>query len=332
MTKQNNFNELVLLKGRATSPTLDEAISEYLGVNFCSRELNDFPDGEVHCHIKQNVRGKDCFVINSICRTSSQPVDKSLIELLVVIDTLKRASADRITAVVPYFGYGRQDRKPEGRVPITAKMVADLITGVGADRVLTVDLHAGQIQGFFDIPVDNLIPNQKVIIPAVRNLIKEEVNCEKEVKFGAPDIGSAARTDKIARDFNADLVIIYKRRKGAEQTEVRKVIGKVENSNIILIDDIASTVGTLVKAAEAIKEKGASDVWAAVTHGIFADPAMDRIKQGHLERILTTDTIPSLQKTRNASCIKYIGIGEMLGEAIEKIHKSDSVSEVIDHT
>ncbi len=326
-------DDLLLLKGNVVSESLANSVSSYLDLEYCERELNRYPDGEVRCHIKQNVRGKDCFAIQSTCRADGLGVNDSLVELLFMISTLKRSSAGRITAVVPYYGYARQDRKQEGRVPISAKDVADFITAAGADRVLTVDLHAGQIQGFFDIPVDNLIPNKRVIVPAVRNLIKKEIGSKDNVKFGAPDIGGAERADSIARELNADLVIAYKRRKSATETEIRKVIGKVkENSTIILVDDIASTVGTLVKAAKEIKEIGAKEVWAIVTHGVFAPPAIQRIQEGYIEKILATDTVPDLEKTKECERIQYVGMGEMLGEVIERIHKGKSVSEAIDHT
>lgn len=325
--------DLLLLKGNVVSKSLADSVSDYLDLEYCDRVLDRYPDGEIRCHVKQNVRGKDCFVIQSTCRADGKSVNESLVELLFMISTLKRASAGRITAVLPYYGYARQDRKQEGRVPISAKDVADFITKAGADRVLTVDLHAGQIQGFFDIPVDNLIPNKRVIVPAASKLIKEEIDDEDNIKFGAPDVGGAERADDIAEEFNAPLVIVYKRRKNAEETEVRKVIGKIKpESTIVLVDDIASTLGTLTKAASVIKQIGAKEVWAIVTHGMFAPPAVKRIRESPIEKVLATDTIPALEKTRNCEQIQYVGMGNMLGEVIERIHEGKSVSEAIEHT
>lgn len=328
----SDYDELIVIKGNAVCPNLARSIKNYLGQDFCEAEIMKFKDGETFVHIQENVRGKDAFVIQSNCRTYSQSVNDNLMELLFIIDTLKRASAERITAVIPYFGYARQDRKHKGRVPISAKLVANLIEVAGADRVLTMDLHAGQIQGFFNIPVDNLFPH-KVLVPPTKKLIDEEIGHKASLKVASPDVGGVKRARGFAERLGVGLVIVEKRREGKkEEVEALNVIGEVKGCNVILVDDIIDTFGTMNRAGEALKREGAREEWAIAPHGIFADQALERIKKGPIKKVLVGNTVPPLPTTSNCCKIEYIEIGTVMGRSIEKIHKSQSLSEEFDHT
>ena len=267
--------------GGTGNPRLANAICEYLGIQLGEVRIDRFPDGEKFIKLGEDVRGRDCFVIQSTCA----PVDENLVELLIYLDCLRRASASRITAVVPYFGYARQDRKAEGRVPITAKLVANLITTAGADRVLSVDLHAQQLQGFFDIPVDHLTA-EPVFARYLRNKKLDDITVV------APDVGNMKTAARYASALGGELAIIHKRRVSGSEIDCDEIIGSVEGRNIVMCDDIISTAGTLCGAAELLKERGAKKVIAGATHGVFASDAIERIEKAPFDEVITTDTIP----------------------------------------
>ncbi len=277
--------------------------------------VSRFKDGEVHTQIQENVRGCDVFIVNS----TSPPVNDHLMELLILIDAARRASAKRVTAVLPYFGYARQDRKDKPRVSITAKLVSNLIVAAGADRVLTVDLHCGQIQGFFDIPVDHLSGD---IVFAEHFLSK---GVDKPVVV-SPDTGSVHRIREFARRIDAPLVIVDKRRIKANHSEVMNVIGDVSGKNALIFDDIIDTGGTLVKAAAAIKERGALAVSACATHAVFSGEALNLIADSVLDEVVVSDSIPLTEKAMACSKIKVLSIAPLVGEAIRRIHEEESVS------
>jgi ribose-phosphate pyrophosphokinase len=293
---------------------LAERICNYLGIKLGDMQVNKFSEGEIKVKINENVRGKDVFVIQSTC----PPPNENLMELLIIIDALKRASAKRITAVIPYFGYARQDRKDQPRVPITAKLVSNLITTAGTDRVLTMDLHAGQIQGFFDIPVDNLF--------AV-NIFVDYFKKEKmqDIVVISPDVGGIKMARAYAKRLNADLAIVDKRRINDRDAEVMHIIGEIDNRNAILIDDIVATAGTLTEAANALNQRGAKDIYAAVTHPVLSGPALERIKKSSLKELVVTDTIP-IEKEKTLDKIKVLSVDKFFGEAIKRIHFGESVS------
>lgn len=331
MSKPRN-SKLTLLKGRAVSETMAEDISEELGIDYCPRTVKDFPDGETYCHIKRSVRGDECFIIQPTCRSEDCGINNNLWELLIFLDTLKRASAkkEKLTAVIPYYGYGRQDRKTTGREPISAKLVANLITTAGATRILTVDLHAGQIQGFFDIPVDNLSAAFRDIIGKAVNKIIERAG-ENNLVIASPDVGSAKKTRKISGKFNKEMVIIEKERRNGK-VKALNLIGEVKGRDVVIIDDIISTAGTLTEAVRLLKEKGAERVWAAVTHGIFAGEAIERIENSPIEKVFVTDSVPLLPKVKQCNQIETVRIGHIIGKAIRAIYEERSVSEMFPHT
>ena len=297
-----------------------EAISAYLSLPLTSASIRRFSDMEVFVEINENVRGEDVFVIQS----TSYPANDNLMELLVTMDALRRGSARRITAVIPYFGYARQDRKSSLRSPISAKLVANLITQAGADRVLTLDLHAGQIQGFFDIPLDNLFAS-----PGFSKDIKERYDGD-DIIMVSPDVGGVVRARAIAKRLDTNLAIIDKRRERAGESEVMNVIGDVKNCRCILIDDIVDSAGTLCNAAEALIESGAKSVSAYVTHGVLSGGAVARVTASPLENLVTTDSIMATEAVRVARNINQLTIAPLIGEAMLRISLENSVSSLFD--
>jgi len=299
---------------------LAEGISAYLNQPLTKAVVRRFSDMEVFVEIQENVRGEDAFIIQS----TSYPANDHLMELLVTIDALRRGSARRITAVIPYFGYARQDRKSGPRTPISAKLVANLITVAGADRVLTIDLHAAQIQGFFDIPTDNLFA-----VPVFIENILENYN-PKDLCIIAPDVGGVLRARSIAKRLNTDLAIIDKRREAPGQSEVMNIIGEIKERNCLLIDDIVDSGGTLCNAAETLISSGALSVDAYVTHGVLSGGAVAKVASSPLNSLVTTDSIAATEAFRVAKNIKHISIAPLLGEAVKRIHMERSVSSLFD--
>ncbi|OFW80134.1 MAG: phosphoribosylpyrophosphate synthetase [Alphaproteobacteria bacterium RIFCSPLOWO2_01_FULL_40_26] len=299
---------------------LSQEIAKYLGLSLIKAEVKKFADHEIFVEIQENVRGEDIFVIQS----TSYPANDNIMELLIAIDALRRASAKRITAVMPYFGYARQDRKAAPRTPISAKLVANLITSAGADRVLTIDLHAGQIQGFFDIPLDNLYA-----APVFVRHIRENFNLENLVVV-SPDVGGLVRARAIAKKISADLAIVDKRRERAGTSEVMNIIGEVEGKNCIIVDDMVDSGGTLCNAAEALLEKNAISVSAYITHGVLSGKAVDRINSSKLKSLIITNSIAADEKARSVKNIKILDIAPLLGEAIRNISQEKSVSTLFD--
>jgi len=304
-----------LFTGNANRP-LAESICRHLGLPLGQASVKRFSDGEISVEIQESVRGWDVFLIQPL----SPPVNDHLMELLVMIDALKRASANSISAVIPYYGYGRQDRKVNPRVPITAKLVADLITVAGADRVLTVDLHAGQIQGFFDIPVDNLFATP-VLMEDLRRRFPGD-----QLVMVSPDAGGVERARAFAKRLNAGLAIIDKRREKANVSEVVHIIGDVEGLDAILLDDMVDTAGTLTNAAWALKEKGARRVYAACTHPLLSGPAVKRIIESPLEELIVTDTVPLGEEAQKSGRIKTLSVASLLAEALRRVTECGSVS------
>lgn len=303
-----------LLTGNANKGLADE-VAEYLGIPVCDTAITTFSDGEIMIQINENVRGSDIFVLQPTCT----PVNDNIIELLLMIDALKRASAGRITAVIPYYGYARQDRKVQPRVPISSKLVADLITVAGANRVLTVDLHAGQIQGFFNIPVDHLYAS-----PVLLDYIRK---CNfNDLVIVSPDAGGVERARAFAKRLNASLAIIDKRRERVNVSEVMNVIGDVKGRETIILDDLIDTAGTTTQAASALKEKGAKRVLAACTHAVLSGPAIERINNSVLEELIVTNTIPLDSKKERCKKLTVLSIASLLGEAIKRIHEESSIS------
>lgn len=296
--------------------SLAEAICRHLGLPLGRASVKTFSDGEISADIEESVRGWDVFLVQPTC----PPVNRNLMELLVMMDALKRASANSISAVVPYYGYARQDRKVNPRVPITAKLVADLITTAGADRVLTVDLHAGQIQGFFDIPVDNLFATP-VLLEEIRRRFRGD-----HLVVVSPDAGGVERARAFAKRLQAGLAIIDKRREKANVSEVMHIIGEVDGYDAILLDDMVDTAGTLTHAARALKEKGARRVYAACTHPVLSGPAVERIVGSPLEELITTDSIPLGEAALNSGKIRALTVAPLLAEAIRRITECGSVS------
>lgn len=299
---------------------LAEAISAYLKTPLTKASIRRFSDMEVFAEIQENIRGEDVFIIQS----TSYPTNDNLMELLVTIDALKRASARRITAVIPYFGYARQDRKTGPRTPISAKLVANLIEAAGADRVLTMELHAGQIQGFFDVPLDNLICSP-VFLPRMEALCKKN-----DVVITSPDVGGVVRARAFAKKLGVDLAIIDKRREKAGVSEVMNVIGDVKGKTCILVDDIVDSAGTLCNAAVALKENGAESVHSYVCHGVLSGGAVARVSASPIEEMVITDTIAATEAVRISDSIVQVTVAELLGESIARIHDSRSVSVLFD--
>jgi len=308
-----------LLSGNSNRP-LAKAIAVYLETPLTNADVRRFSDMEVFVEIHENVRGEDVFIIQS----TSSPANDNLMELLVCIDALRRASARRITAVLPYFGYARQDRKPGPRTPISAKLVANLIATAGANRVLTMDLHAGQIQGFFDIPTDNLYSG-----PVFTREIAEKYGDENLVMV-SPDVGGVVRTRALAKRLNADLAIIDKRRERAGMSEVMNIIGDVDGRTCVIVDDIVDSAGTLCNAADALKNAGATRVLAYITHGVLSGGAVARVTASALEHLSVTDSIAATDAMRHARNIRTIPIAPLLGEAIRRISEETSVSSLFE--
>ena len=309
-----------LLSGNSNLP-LARAISEYLGVPLTNASVRRFADEEIFVEVQENVRGEDVFVLQS----TGYPANDNLMELLIMIDALKRASAKRITAVIPYFGYARQDRKPGPRTPISAKLVANMITVAGADRVLSVDLHAGQIQGFFDIPTDNLYG-----APVMSADILTRFG-DRNLMVVSPDVGGVVRARALAKRLdNAPLAIVDKRRERAGESEVMNIIGSVEGRSCILLDDIVDSGGTLVNAAEALLDQGAHEVYAYITHGVLSGGAVARIANSKLKELVITDSIMPTEAVKVARNIRVISIASLMGEAIERTASESSVSSLFD--
>ena len=310
--------ELKIFSGNANL-ALAREISVYLEVSLAKATVSTFSDGETRVKIEENVRGCDVFVIQSCC----DPVNTSVMELLIMLDALKRSSAFRITAVIPYFGYARQDRKDQPRVPISAKLMADLITVAGAHRVLTMDLHAGPIQGFFNIPVDHLYAR-----PVLLDYVKKS-------KFGnivvvSPDAGGVERARGFAKRLDANLAIIDKRREGPNQAEVMNIIGDVKNRHVLLLDDMIDTAGTIVETAGACTDNGASSVRAVCTHPVLSGPAIKRIEKSCLAQVVATNSIPIHGKDQQCQKIQVLSVAPLLGEAIKRIHQEQSVTSLFD--
>ena len=311
--------QMKLLAGNSNGP-LAEAIAAHVGEPLTRCHVRRFADLEIFVEILENVRGRDAFIIQS----TSYPTNDNLMELLIMIDALRRASAQRITAVIPYFGYARQDRKPGPRSPISAKLVANLITRAGADRVLTVDLHAGQIQGFFDIPTDNLFSAPTMVLD-----IKKHGGADN-VMVVSPDVGGVVRARALAKRLDAPLAIVDKRRERAGESEVMNIIGDVRGRKCVLLDDIVDSGGTLCNAAEALQEAGALSVSAYITHGVLSGGAVARISASKLTELVLTDTIAPTEAVRVARNIRVISIAPLIGEAIARIAKEESVSVLFD--
>lgn len=309
------FKELKIFSGNA-NPALAQEICSHLSVPLAKATVKTFSDGEIMVEINENVRGRDVFVVQSTC----QPANQNLMELLVMVDALKRASAARITAVIPYFGYARQDRKVAPRTPITSKLVADLITTAGANRVLCVDLHAGQIQGFFNIPVDHLYA-----APVMLEDIKSRFG-EDGMVVVSPDAGGTERARAFAKRLNAGLAIIDKRRSAANVSEVMHIIGDVRGQTCIIVDDMIDTAGTLCQAAAALKAHGAGAVYATATHAVLSGPALERISGSDLKEVLVSNTIPVEDKLDSCPQLRSISVANLLAEAIRRIHGDESVS------
>ena len=308
-----------IIAGNSNLP-LSSDVGKYLQINLAKATIRRFADEEVYVEIKENIRGEDVFVIES----TSYPANDNLMELLVIIDALKRASAKRITAVLPYFGYARQDRKPGPRTPISAKLVANLISTAGADRVLTVDLHAEQIQGFFDIPTDNLFAG-----PVFSRDIKDQFDLSNLVAV-SPDIGGVVRARAIASKFGASIAIVDKRRPKAGESEVMNIIGEVDGKDCIILDDIIDSAGTICNAADKLIEIGAKSVTAYVTHGVLSGKALSRIKDSKLKEVVITDTINNTENAKKVEKIRIIPISVLLGEAIRRISEESSVSSLFE--
>lgn len=309
--------EIKIFSGNA-NVQLAEAITDRLGISLGRAEVTTFSDGEISVNIDETVRGVDVFIIQPTC----PPVNDNLMEMLIMMDAFKRASAGRITAVLPYYGYARQDRKAKARDPITAKLVADILTAAGADRVLTMDLHASQIQGYFDIPVDHLLG-----VPILARYFKEKHI--SDLTIVSPDIGSVTRTRNFSNHLNAPIAIVDKRRPQANVSEIMNVIGDIEGRNVILIDDLIDTAGTITQAANMLKEFGAKDVYACCTHPILSGPALERIQNSAIKELIVTDTVHLPEEKRNGK-IKVISVAPVFSEAILRIHKNISVSKLFD--
>jgi ribose-phosphate pyrophosphokinase len=314
------LNDNLKIFSGSSNPALAGDVCKYLEIPLGGAHIERFPDGEKAIRVEDDVRGRDCFVVQSTC----DPVDEHLVEILIFLDCLRRASASRITAVIPYFGYARQDRKDEGRVPITAKLVANMITTAGADRVLAIDLHAHQLQGFFDIPVDHLA-GELVLGKYFRDM---KIN---NLTVVSPDVGNMKMASKYAAHLGGELAIVHKRRLSGSNVEAQEIIGEVSGRNILMCDDIISTAGTICSAATLIKERGAEKVYVGATHGIFAAQALDRLAKAPIDRVVVTDTIPLNKRSKTISNIKVLSVATMLGEAIKRIHRNESVSNLFNN-
>jgi len=308
------YDQIKIFSGRA-NPVLTQEICDELGLPLGTALMRNFADGEIYIQIQENVRGADVFVV----QPTSKPVDRHLVELLLMIDALKRASADRITAVLPYYGYARQDRKDRPRVPISAKLIAKLLETAGADRILALDLHAAQIQGFFDVPVDHLFAT-----PVMIDYLKSMQTPETLVV--SPDAGGVERARAFAKRLNVQLAIIDKRREEANVAEVMHIIGEVEARDCLIVDDLIDTAGTLVSSAEALLNAGASSVTACATHGVLSAPAVERIQASRIREVVLTNSIPLAEEARGSSRFRTLSVAPLLARAIQSIHEETSVS------
>ena len=308
------LEKIRVFSGNANVP-LARRIANNLGVTLGMANVTTFSDGETRVEINENVRGMDVFIIQPTC----SPVNVTYMELLIMIDAMKRASADRITAVIPYYGYARQDRKVAPRAPITAKLVADLITTAGANRVLAMDLHAGQIQGFFNIPVDNLFAT-----PILIDYLKS--NYQDNMVVVSPDTGGVARARAFATRLGANLAIIDKRREGPNEAQVMNIIGEVRGSRVIMLDDMIDTAGTVIQAAKALDEAGATEVSVCCTHPVLSGPAIDRIESSNIKEVIVTDTIPLQENAKACKRITVLSVASLLSEAVKRIYYNESVS------
>jgi ribose-phosphate pyrophosphokinase len=305
---------LKVLSGSA-HPILAQSICDHMGVPLCSTTLTTFPDGETFVQIHENIRGRDVYIVQPTC----PPTNQNLMELLIMVDAVRRASADRITAVLPFFGYARQDRKDRPRVPITAKLVANLLVAAGVNRVLTVDLHAGQIQGFFDIPVDHLYA-APVLVKAIR---EREI---KDLVVVSPDVGGIKMTHAFAKTLGAPMAIVAKNRVSADEVQALSVIGDVEGKNILLVDDLTETAGTLTAAAGLLKKHGAGDIYAAVSHGVLGERGLQRLAESEIKELFATNSVPQAQGPK----VTPLDISPLLAQAIHCIHSDESVTSLFD--
>ena len=301
-----------------SNPLLSKSISKQLKLKLINTNIKNFADGEIYVEINENIRGNSVFVVQS----TSTPANDNLMELLLCIDALKRSSAKNITAVIPYFGYARQDRKVVPRTSISAKVVSNLITNAGANRIVTVDLHAGQIQGFFDMPVDNLFTT-----PIFARYIKKNIK-SNNLTCVSPDAGGIERTRGLAKKINAELAIIDKRRPQAGKSQVMNIIGDIKNKNCIIVDDIIDSGGTIVNAAKTLKENGAADVYVYITHAVLSNNAVEKIKKSKIKKLIITDSIDNTKKIKNVSKIEVLSISSLMAEAIKRISNSTSVSDL----
>jgi len=305
----------------SSNPALAGAICDYLDIPLGGATIEKFPDGEKGIRVEDNVRGRDCYVVQSTCT----PVDENLVELLIYLDCLQRASARRVTAVIPYFGYARQDRKDEGRVPITAKLVANIITAAGANRVLAIDLHTQQLQGFFDIPVDHL----------TGELVLSRYFKDKKISnltVVSPDVGNIKTAAKYVAHLGGDLAIVHKRRVSGSEVNAYEIIGDVAGRNILMCDDIIATAGTVCSAAELVKQRGAEKIYVGATHGVFVAQAFERLAQSPIDEVVVTDTIPLTEQAKKLGRIKVLSVAPMLGEAIKRIYRNESVSSLFNQS
>jgi ribose-phosphate pyrophosphokinase len=311
---------MIVFSGRSNLP-LSQKVVDYLGVSLGAARISSFPDSELMIKLEEDIRGRDVFIIQSTC----SPVNEMLMELLIFIDCAKRASAERITAVMPYFGYARQDRKDEGRTPITAKLAANLIATSGADRVLVMDLHANQIQGFFDIPVDNLLAEPVLS----RHYSQRQI---EDLVLVSPDVGNVKRARGYAHRLGGDLAIINKRRVNSSEVETSYLIGDVRDRTVLMVDDMISTAGTVCSAAELVRQQGAKRILLGSTHGVLCGPACERLKNSSIDEIVVTDTIPVPQeKIEVVGKMKVLSVSALMGEAIHRIHNNESVSSLFMH-
>ncbi len=309
------LNHPTIVFSGTSNPVLSNAISKYLDLELGKVEISKFPDGEKLIRLESDVRGRDVYVIQSTCT----PVDENLVELLIFLDCIRRASAKRITAVIPYFGYARQDRKDAGRVPITAKLMANVITSAGADRVLSLDLHAKQLQGFFDIPVDHLTA-EPVLVQYLKN--KRLSN----LTVVAPDVGNMKTASGYASALGAELAIIHKRRLTGQEIQCEEIIGDVQGRNVVMVDDMISTAGTIAGAAKMVKDRGAGKIVVGATHGVFAGPAVERLSQAPIDEVVVTDTIPMKDSVKGLKNLKVLSVAALIGEAMRRIHSNESIS------
>ena len=312
-------NPTIIFSG-TSNRSLAESVCRYLNLELGKVEISRFPDGEKHIQLESDVRGRDVYVVQSTCT----PVDENLMELLIFLECLRRASAARITAVIPYFGYARQDRKDAGRVPITAKLLANLITSAGANRVLSIDLHAKQLEGFFDIPVDHLTAEPVI----VQYLAQKRI---PNLTVVAPDVGNMKTASRYATALGAELAIIHKRRLTGQEILCEEIIGAVEDRNIIMVDDMISTAGTICGAAKMVKSRGAKKIVIGATHGVFAEPAIQRLSEAPIDEVLVTDTIPISESVKQIKNLKVLSVASLLGEAVRRIHSNESLSSMFEH-